>query len=297
MIPDTTTTTALFANASLVVAFLGGAVMLFAPCCITLMLPAYLGTAFKSKSKVILMTLIFAAGVASVILPIVLGVRYAASFSSNHHYYVFAFGSLLMIGVGIMALFGKTISLPFVSRLKSPKVTNIASAYLLGVVSGLSSSCCAPVLLGALTLSALSPSLLQAAGVGLAYTLGIVFPLFIMGFFFQQGLMNRMLKIQKIRFNLGSLKVSLANFLAFIVFAGTGIVMLFLTMTNRLNMNTGTAELSVKLKVWIDKLAKPIQAIPYSQAIFAVLLVIALIFLIRQAYRQAKSPDEDDNQE
>jgi cytochrome c-type biogenesis protein len=296
MLTDTTTATNLFANASLLVAFLGGAVMLFAPCCITLMLPAYLGTAFKSKSKVILMTMVFAAGVASVMLPIVLGVRYAASFASAHHYYVYAFGSALMIGIGIMSLFGKTISLPFVSRLKSPRVTDVTSAYLLGVVSGLSSSCCAPVLLGALTLSALSPSLLQAAGVGLAYTLGIVFPLFIIGLFFQQSLMNKTLSIQRIKFNFGNLKVSLANFLAFVVFTGTGIVMLFLTMTNRLNMNFGTADLSIKLKAWIDRLAKPIQAIPYSQVIFAVLLVAVLIYLIRRAYRQAKLPDEDDQQ-
>lgn len=240
------------------------------------------------------MTMIFAAGVASVMLPIVLGVRYAASFATAHHYYVYVLGSVLMIGIGIMSLFGKTISLPFVSRLKSSQVTDAASAYVLGVVSGLSSSCCAPVLLGALTLSALSPSLLQAAGVGLAYTLGIVFPLFIIGLFFQQGLMNKILSIQRIKFNFGSLKVSLANFLAFIVFTSTGIVILFLTMTNRLNMNFGTADLSIKLKAWIDKLAKPIQVIPYSQAIFTVLLVIALAYLIRRAFRQAKSPDEDD---
>ena len=74
--------------------------------------------------------------------------------------------SLLMIGVGLMSLFGKTVELPFISTLQAPRVTNTASAYALGVVSGISSSCCAPVLLGALTLAALSPTLLQAAAVG-----------------------------------------------------------------------------------------------------------------------------------
>src|SRR3989337_535570 len=48
-----------------------------------------------------------------------------------------------------------------------------AGVYTLGVFSGAASACCAPVLAGMLTLSALSPSLVAATGIGLAYVFGM----------------------------------------------------------------------------------------------------------------------------
>ena len=50
-------------SVSLIAAFLAGVVALFAPCCITFLLPAYLGSVFKEKKRVMLMTLVFGAGI------------------------------------------------------------------------------------------------------------------------------------------------------------------------------------------------------------------------------------------
>lgn len=280
---DTTSLNSLFASASLIVAFFGGMVMLFAPCCITLMLPAYLGTVFKEKSKVMLMTLIFAAGVASIMLPLVLGARFLASFFSTYHFFVFAFGSLLMIGVGFMSLFDKTIPLPFVSKLQAPRATNAASAYVLGVISGISSTCCAPVLLGALALAALSPTMLQAAGVGLAYTFGIVFPLFVLSLFIEKELWKWTMKLRQKVLTFGNFKVVLSNFISFLIFTTTGVLFLFFAMTNRLQMNEGTIDFAIKLKFWLDILTKPIKNIPYSEFIFGILLLGILFYFIRKA--------------
>lgn len=281
-----------FASASLIVAFFGGMVMLFAPCCITLMLPAYLGSVFKAKSKVLLTTLIFAAGVASIMLPLVLGARFLASFFNSYHFYVFAAGSLLMIGVGLMSLFNKTIELPFVSRLKSPQVTNSASAYALGVVSGISSTCCAPVLLGALSLAALSPSILQAAGVGLAYTLGIVFPLFILALFYGRGYDKWGFKLQQKTLSFGNFKVALSNFLSFLIFTGTGVVFLILAMTDHLQMGEGTVEFAITLRHWIDVLTKPIRAVPYGEYVFGIILIVLFGYLVHRALIEMRSADE-----
>ncbi len=285
---DNATFTSLFASASLIVAFFGGMVMLFAPCCITIMLPAYLGTVFKERSKVMLMTLIFALGVASIMLPLVLGARFLASFFSNYHIFVFAGGSLLMIGIGFMSLFNKTIELPFVSKLQAPRVTNATSAYVLGVVSGITSTCCAPVLFGALSLAALSPTLLQAAGVGFAYTFGIVFPLFLLSLFFEKGLHSWMMNLKRKTVTLGSFQILLSNFVSFVIFTGTGILFLILALTNRLQMSEQAVELSITLKSWIDTLTKPIKSIPYGEYIFAVLLVGVLIYFIKLALTNDK---------
>lgn len=291
---DMATVNTLFTSASLIVAFFGGMVMLFAPCCITLMLPAYLGSVFKAKSRVLLMTFVFAAGVASVMLPLVLGARFLASFFNDYHFFVFAGGSLLMIGVGLMSLFNKTIELPFVSRLKSPQITNATSVYALGVVSGISSTCCAPVLLGALSLSALSTSIFQAAGVGLAYTFGIVFPLFILSIFYERGYDKWGFKLQQKTIRFGTFTVALSNFISFLIFTATGLAFLILAMTNRIQMGEGVIEIAITLKSWVNKITEPIRAIPYGEAIFGVLLLLVFIYFIRLALGKKRVVNKED---
>ncbi len=282
----------LLMNTSLIIAFFGGMVMLFAPCCITLMLPAYLGTVFKSRSKVVLMTAIFATGVASVILPIVLGARFLTSFFSSYHNYVFATGSLIMITIGIMTLLGKKISLPFVNKLQAPRVTDAASAYVLGVISGISSACCAPVLLGALTLAAISPSLLQAGAIGLAYTFGIVFPLFVMGLLYKKKLWRASRKLQEKKVTIAKFTTSLANFLSFLIFTGAGLFFLVMAITGGDEVNSSSSELAVRIKYWVDMLTEPIRAIPFSNILFGLLLIGLVVYLVSLARREMH--DEED---
>lgn len=297
MATDLSTMSSLFTSASLMVAFFGGMVMLFAPCCITLMLPAYLGSVFKARSKVLGMTLLFAAGIATVILPLVLGAQFIASFFQEYHFFIFAGGSLLMIGVGLMSLFNKTIKIPFVSRLKSPQATSAASAYILGVVSGISSSCCAPVLLGALSLAALSPSVLQAIAVGLAYTFGMVFPLFFLSIFAKRGYERWGMKLQRKRISIGNLNVSLSNFISFIIFTGTGLLFLVLAMANKLQMGESATEFSITLRNWVETITKPIRTIPYSEYIFGVVLILVLIYFVWLALRKNDKDWDSDNQD
>ena len=80
---------------SLIAAFVGGAVALFAPCCISFLLPAYLGSVFKEKEKVVLMTLVFGLGIFVVMLPAVLGVAALSKALFVYHdqiYYLGGFG-------------------------------------------------------------------------------------------------------------------------------------------------------------------------------------------------------------
>ncbi len=71
----------------------------------------------------------------------------------------------------------------------SPKTENQVtglSVFSLGITSGLTSSCCAPVLFAAVTLTSLSPTIFQAVIVAIAYVLGIVFPLFFLSLTYQK---------------------------------------------------------------------------------------------------------------
>ena len=78
-------------GASIIAAFLAGMVALFAPCCITVLLPAYLASAFREKRKILKMTLVFFAGVAAILVPIGLGAAGLARLFQNFHTELYLF--------------------------------------------------------------------------------------------------------------------------------------------------------------------------------------------------------------
>src|SRR3989344_2015738 len=173
---------------SLTASFFAGVLALFAPCCITFLFPSYIGTIFKEQKRVMHYTLIFALGLAFVLVPIALGIRSAIFFLDAYHTPIYYLGAIVMILMGVMTL-KPIFHLPqvfHVSGLQNKKV-NTANVFGLGLMSGLTSACCAPVLFAAVTLTSLSPSLFQAFIVSLAYVIGIVMPLFIMSMFYEKA--------------------------------------------------------------------------------------------------------------
>lgn len=175
---------------SLTASFLAGVLALFAPCCITFLLPSYLGTIFKQTKKVVFYTLIYALGLSIILIPVALGFRFFIFLFDSFHKEIYYFGGLFLILMGIMTfkpIFNFQLSI--FNSFKKPDLktkVDVFSVFSLGVLSGLSSSCCAPVLFAAVTLTSLSPSLIQAVFVSLAYVLGIVFPLFIISLFYEK---------------------------------------------------------------------------------------------------------------
>lgn len=174
-----------FLGASLVASFLGGALALFAPCCISFLFPSYFATAFKTKSKIFFMTFVYFLGLAIILVPIGLGVNALSQLFSNYHKEVFLIGGIFLIFLSILTLFGKTIPLPFKVRADF-KNKDISSIFILGLISGAASSCCTPVLIGVLTITALSASFWYALLLSLTYVLGMVFPLLILSYFWDK---------------------------------------------------------------------------------------------------------------
>lgn len=131
------------------------------------------------------MTLIYFIGLALVLVPIGLGVNFLSRLFSNYHEQVFLIGGLFLIFLSILTLFGKTIPLPFKVKANFQK-SDVLSIFILGLISGAASSCCTPVLVGVLTITALSGTFLYALLLSLTYVLGMVFPLFIMSHFWDR---------------------------------------------------------------------------------------------------------------
>lgn len=223
---------------SLIAAFIAGIVALFAPCCISFLLPAYLGSVFKEKEKVLLMTLIFGLGIFIVMMPAVLGVAALSKALFIYHDEIYIIGGFVMLFAAAITFLGIKFPMPQLPGREMGKHDPL-SIFMLGVFSGITSACCAPVLIGILTLTFLTPSFFGALSIGATYVLGMVFPLLIISIFLS-GKVEKFMFLRKpmLQFNfLGKERIILvSNFLAGSIFLITGILILSLKATGRLSM-------------------------------------------------------------
>ena len=173
--------TDLLATGSILASFFAGMVALFAPCCIVFLAPSYLAAAVKNNRwRLLPLTFVFAAGLTVVLVPITLGVSLISGAIAKYHQPLYWAGGLLMIGLGVLALSGRMWSMPSMLRAPATGRGDSATFFSLGVFSGIASSCCAPVLAGVMTLSALSSNPVGGLMLGLAFVFGMVIPLFVM---------------------------------------------------------------------------------------------------------------------
>ena len=224
---------------SLIAAFIAGMVALFAPCCISFLLPAYLGNVFKEREKVVFMTLVFGLGIFVVMLPAVLGVAALSKALFVYHDTVYVLGGIVMLIVAAITFLGIKLPMPQFPGHDTAKKTDIASVFTLGIFSGITSACCAPVLIGILTLTFLSPNFFGALAIGGMYVLGMVMPLLFIAVFFA-GKMKGFMFLRKPLFGFKFLgqerTIIVSNVIAGIIFALTGLMILYLKAIGKLGM-------------------------------------------------------------
>lgn len=223
---------------SLIAAFVAGMVALFAPCCITFLLPAYLGSVFKEKEKIILMTLVFGLGIFVILLPAVLGVAFISKTLFRYHDTVYILGGLVMLIVAAVSFLGLKLPMPNLPGTKTPK-TDVLSIFTLGIFSGITSACCAPVLIGILAMTFLSPNFFGAILIGGSYVLGMVTPLLLISVF----LSGKLPQAAVLRRPISSLTIFgkeypiiLSNLIAGLIFFITGSLTLILAKSGALAM-------------------------------------------------------------
>lgn len=163
---------------TVVASFLAGAVALFAPCCISVMLPAYFASSFRRRSALVSMTFVFALGVATIILPIAFGAAALSRLINAQHTLVFGVAGGMMLLLGVATLAGRSLTLPM-PGVRPQSGRGPLSVYGLGAFSGTASACCAPVLAGVAGVTATTGSFVSALVIGLSYVFGMVLPLFL----------------------------------------------------------------------------------------------------------------------
>ncbi|MEK7561981.1 MAG: cytochrome c biogenesis protein CcdA [Patescibacteria group bacterium] len=281
----------LIAAASFVTAFIAGMAALFAPCCIGVLLPTYLASVFRTKSKIFLMTFVYFLGILTIFLPLGLGAAGLSSFFTGNHGLFFAIGGAFMLLMGAAMLLGKSFMLPVHVHPKLKKY-DFGSIYVLGLFSGVATTCCAPVLAGVLALSALPGSIWLGGLYALTFVIGMVVPLFIMaGVADRSGVLEEFQSLKRtVSYHLfgRQIKVSLSHLISGSIYSVFGLFILIYERTNPDVFDTGYQLeinlLAARITRFIDRVAGSI-----PDWLWAALFILLFLAIGRAAYRQAIS--------
>lgn len=278
----------LLIGSSLLAAFIAGVAALFAPCCITVLLPAYFGSIFREKYKVFLMTFIFFLGILAVFLPIGLGASALAQLFSAYHNQIFIGAGVLLFILGGFLITGTRFSLPIEV---SPQLKNhhAFSVFVLGILSGIATTCCAPVLAGVLALSVLPGSLAWGAVYTLAYVLGMVLPLFILSFTLDKTNFTKKFMAFRKGFDYSlfgkKIHITIAEAISGLTFLIMSVVILYSAFTNQLFVHSSY---QTSINIFLTKLLQKINLfvgwIPeYAWAVLVGALLLSIIlFAVKQ---------------
>ncbi len=287
----------LLLSASIVAAFIAGVAALFAPCCITVLLPSYFASIFRERYKIFLMTFIFFLGILTVFLPIGLGAAVLGQVFSRYHNVIFGIGGAFLTILGIILLTGRHFALPFQAN-PSLKKHNAISVFFLGIFSGIATTCCAPVLAGVLVLAALPGSVFWGGVYTLSYVFGMVAPLFLISLFldkvdFPQKLRQTFHK--PIEYSIGSKKISItiAETISGITFLMMGIFISYLALTNRLFVHS---EYQTTINIYLTKLMNAINGFVkiIPEYAWAFILIILVIYVIKRSMQQFKKSNYEE---
>src|SRR3972149_1024081 len=278
----------LLISASFIASFFAGIAALFAPCCITVLLPTYFASIFKQKSTVFLMTFVYFLGILSIFLPIGLGVSFLTQLFSQYHDTIFLIGGIFLIFLGMTLLLGQQMSLPFSVHPKL-KGQDFVSVYVLGVFSAVATTCCAPVLAGVLTLSALPGSVFLGGVYTLAYVLGMVLPLFIIAFTLDKADFTKKFFAfrRKISYTFLGQKIqqTLANLFSGLIFAALGIIIIYLAKTSQLTSHSSyQIALNIYLTKFIEFIGQFTKFIP--ETAWAIIVIAIVVFITYIAIKQ-----------
>ena len=225
-------------------AFVAGMIAFFAPCCSGVMMPTYLAAiSGGNRFRVARLTAIYVAGVAAIVWPITLGAGAIGQWTSRFHPQLFVIGGLMMLFTAVTLWRGSMLPMP----IPQPELTGTAgSVFILGVFSGAATACCAPVLAGAVALSALNQSWVGGLALGGAYILGIVFPLVVLALVFSGA--KRKVRDPKLTLVLGSYhkRISLSRLIGATVFGASGLFFIGLALA-------GESQSGNTMQRWISR--------------------------------------------
>lgn len=281
----------LLVSASFIASFFAGVAALFAPCCVTVLLPTYFASILKQRSTIFLMTFVYFLGLLTVFMPIGLGVSALSVLFSTYHNFIFSVGAIFLILLGLILVGGVQLAMPTPVHPQLKKA-NIGSVFVLGVFSGIATSCCAPVLAGVLALAALPGSFLLGGVYTLAYVLGMVLPLFVLGAILDKSRATEKLFIfrRTISYKIFAKKITVtfSNLFSGIMFLTLGTFIFYFAQTNNLVSHASyQITINVLLTRVIQFVGNYTKTLP--EVVWAVIFAVVLLLIVKKAVEQFKN--------
>ena len=279
---------------SVVAALIGGMVALLAPCCASVMVPAYLATSAHNRRALVAMTFVFAAGIATVITPLALGATALRRAIFGHHLAVYTVGGVLLIGLGFYVLAGGRMRLPAPGH-GTDRATGPFAVYSLGLFSGVATSCCAPVLAGVVALSGAANSFVVSLVLAGAYVTGMVAPLFVIALLWERydWRTSRVFRPRSVEWHIGGWRrtTSVTGIVSGVLLIVMGTVTVAVGVTGPAMGNDGwQARLSARISHYGADVRQWFEWLPGWAAILGV--VSALLLLARRASRARGDDDQ-----
>lgn len=207
---------------TLAVAFAGGVLSILSPCS-AFLLPAFFALAFSSPARLLGQAALFFLGLATIFVPLGLGVSAVASLFVGQRDLVIVAAGALLVGLGIYVLAGGGFELAPTLAGRLYGVHGRWAAYATGLAYGFAGFCTGPILGAVLTVAAASDQVLSGGLLLAAYALGMAVPVFLLAIVWDRWRLGERRWLRGATLRIGSLKMPLTRALAGALFVAVGI--------------------------------------------------------------------------
>ena len=166
-------------DVSVPAAFAGGVLAILSPCS-ALLLPAFFALATASRRALLGQALFFYLGLATIFVPLGLGVSAVAALFLGQRDLIIVVAGLALVAFGVYSLAGGGFALAPGLAARFERVEGRFAAYAIGLAYGFAGFCAGPILGGVLTIAAGSGQALSGGALLAVYALGVTVPVFVL---------------------------------------------------------------------------------------------------------------------
>lgn len=239
---------------SFLAAFLGGVLSLLSPCS-ALLLPAFFAYAFTSRTQLLGRTLLFLAGLATVLVPLGMGASVVATLLLDYREATIVAAGILVIGFGLLQLAGGGFRfLPERLAARVQLGQSAGAVYATGLVYALAGFCSGPLLGAVLTVAGASAEPLRGAGLLFTYAFGTAAPLFAIAWLWDRWALGQRAWLHGRLLVVGPLRVHTTNLAAgtlLILFGVSFIISQGSSALSAVYADLGLEDLSFRAQAWI----------------------------------------------
>ncbi len=207
---------------SFLAVFLGGMLAILSPCS-ALLLPAFFAFAFTSRVQLLRAAVLFYLGLATIFVPLGLGVSFIASLFFDQRPLVILAAGGLLVGFGIVVLFGGGFAVLPGAAARLSTVRGRYAAYATGLAYGFAGFCTGPILGGVLTVAASATVPLAGAALLATYALGMTAPVFLLALLWDRFRIGERGLLRHAELRIGSRAIPASRAVAGLLFIAMGV--------------------------------------------------------------------------